>query len=59
MLITEVDTDRVFEINPDGEVVWDWIVERWNKDFVPEIMQGIRYDEKFAAFVNRKKENKK
>jgi hypothetical protein len=52
ILITEVDPGRVFEINAEGEIVWDWIVERWNKDFVPEIMEGTRYGPEYAGFVS-------
>lgn len=55
ILITEVDAGRVFEISAKGEIVWDWIAERWNKDFVQEIMQGTRYDEELAAFAAKRR----
>ena len=59
ILITEVDPGRVFEINPNGEVVWDWIVERWDKDSVPEIMRGVRYSTEFASFTSKLKKDEK
>jgi hypothetical protein len=59
MIITEATPGRVFEINPDGEIVWDWIVERWNKDYVPEIMQGIRYGSEYADFVRGLRKDEK
>ena len=52
MLITESGPGRVFEINTDGEIVWDWIVERWDEDSVAEIMQGTRYGVEYADFMS-------
>lgn len=57
MLITETEPGRVFEINPNGKVVWSWIAPRWNKDFTREIQQATRYGEEYASFVNESTKN--
>lgn len=52
MLITEAQAGRVFEITPEGKVVWDWIAPRWDKNNVAEILEGTRYGEEYASFIN-------
>ncbi len=59
MIITEAVAGRVFEINPNGEIVWDWIVERWDKDSVPQIIEGTRYSIDFASFTSRLRKEEK
>ncbi len=51
MLITEACAGRVFEVTANGDVVWSWIVSRWNKNTVPEILEGTRYDAEYAGFI--------
>jgi hypothetical protein len=53
LLVTEPHAGRVFEINRNGEVVWNWIVSRWNKKLVPDVQEGTRYGVEYASFVNR------
>jgi hypothetical protein len=52
MLITEAQAGRVFEINADGKVVWNWIAPRWDKKNVAEVLNGTRYTAEYADFVN-------
>ena len=59
ILITEAQTGRVFEITATGEVVWDWISPRWDKNSVPEILEGTRYSEEFAGFINKLRKDEK
>ncbi len=42
-LITESNSGRVFEITPDGEIVWEWINYPFNEKRVPEVLEGTRY----------------
>ncbi len=55
ILITESVPGRVFEINANGKVVWNWIMPRWNKKYISSIQEGTRYSWEFTAFVDRKK----
>jgi hypothetical protein len=59
MLITESYAGRVFEITPSGKVVWSWIMPRWDKNSVPEILEGTRYSEEFAGFTNKLRKDEK
>ena len=59
MLITEAWAGRVFEINTEGEVVWRWISPRWNKDKVPEMLDGIRYGLDYASFASGLRKDEK
>jgi hypothetical protein len=59
ILITESTAARIFEINADGRVVWDWIAPRWKKNKVPEIYDGIRYSVEFADFTSKLRKDKK
>ncbi len=43
LLITEARRSRVFETDPSGEIVWEWVQERYNDDLVPEVPEGTRY----------------
>lgn len=45
ILITECAAGRVFEVNLEGEIVWDWYTSKWDEDHVGEIMQGTRLPE--------------
>jgi len=41
-LIVEADAGRVFEISPEGETVWEWIQQPFDKKNVPEVLEGTR-----------------
>ena len=43
LLITEARRGRVFETDPSGRVVWEWVHEKYNSDFIPEVLEGTRY----------------
>ena len=43
MLITEFDAGRVFEVDKDGTVVWEY-VNHFDDEFVGEITNAARYD---------------
>ncbi|MFC1527655.1 arylsulfotransferase family protein [Candidatus Neomarinimicrobiota bacterium] len=43
-LITEARAGRVFEISPEGETVWEWIQKPYDHEFVPEVLEGTRYN---------------
>lgn len=43
-LITEARAGRVFEISPEGETVWEWIQQSFDKKYVPEVLEGTRYN---------------
>jgi hypothetical protein len=49
-LITEAGTGRVFEINRDREVVWEWVMPRWDETGVAEVLEGTRYP---SGFLDR------
>jgi hypothetical protein len=59
MLITESWAGRVFEINANGEVVWSWIAPRWEKNKVPEVLDGIRYGAEYASFTSGLRKDEK
>ena len=52
LLISEPQAGRIFEVTPEGETVWSWLVERWasNDSLVPETLDGNRYPFAFADF---------
>jgi len=43
-LITESETGRIFEISQEGETVWEWIQQPFDRKTVPEVLEGTRYD---------------
>jgi hypothetical protein len=43
LLITEAQAGRVFEVDPNGKLVWEWINQPDDKGLVAEIMGGTRY----------------
>jgi len=49
-LITEPHGGRVFEIDPSGDVVWDWVVETRGDGLTPEVLEGTRYPAEMAKF---------
>jgi len=52
ILIGEPYAGRIFEVTPDGELVWSWLAARWAKGDVrvPESHDGTRYPPEFAEF---------
>jgi len=53
LLITECWRGRAFEVDEAGETVWEWVAEKYSREFVPEILEGTRYDlslEQIAAW---------
>jgi len=47
-LITEAHGGRVLEIDTDGNLVWNWIIETRGDGLVPEVLEGSRYPEDYA-----------
>lgn len=43
LLITEARAGRVFETDPSGRTIWEWIHEPISDDLIPEVMEGSRY----------------
>lgn len=52
ILITETDAGRVFEVTPDGTMVWAY-VNQWDEDEVAWISGGTRYPDHFRTIGNR------
>ena len=48
-LLTEAEFGRAFEVTPDGQVVWSFIL-RYDRERVLNINGAIRYPEAFARF---------
>ena len=42
-LITEAIAGRVFEIDADGEMVWEWFQQPYDSELVAEVLEGTRY----------------
>lgn len=49
-LITEAHGGRIFEIDPEGRLVWNWIIETQGDGWVPEVLEGSRYPAHMADF---------
>jgi hypothetical protein len=49
-LITEAHGGRVFEIDTNGDTVWNWIIETRGDGLVPEVLEGTRYPAELAEF---------
>jgi len=43
LLITEARRGRVFEVDRDGRLVWEWVAPLYGDDLVPEVLEGTRY----------------
>ncbi len=43
LLITEAQRGRIFETDPSGKIVWEWVHERYNDELIPEVLEGTRY----------------
>ena len=44
LLITEARRGRVFETDPSGRTVWEWVQERYNDELISEVLEGTRYN---------------
>ena len=42
-LIIEAQAARVFEVSPGNEVVWEWIAQPFDDEYVAEVFEGTRY----------------
>jgi len=51
LLITEFSAGRVFEVDPDGDVVWEFI-SRYDEDETAEIADAIRYPENYFTVTD-------
>jgi len=51
-LITEARAGRVFEATPAGEVVWEWIHQPYDADYVSEVLEGTRYSYSESDIAN-------
>ena len=43
-LITEARAGRVFEVNPAGKLVAEWVQQPYDDKRVPEVLEGTRYN---------------
>ena len=43
-LITEAGAGRIFEISSEGKTVWEWIQQPFDSKYVPEVLEGTRYN---------------
>jgi hypothetical protein len=43
-LVTEARAGRVFEIDPGGRIVWEWVQQPNDAEMVPEVLEGTRYN---------------
>lgn len=50
LLITESLEGRVFEVTPEGEVVWSYI-NRYDEDEAYRVTEGTRYDDSYREFA--------
>ncbi len=48
-LITEANAGRVFEVTPAGEMVWNWVIDSADGDYLAEVLEGTRYSAEYAA----------
>lgn len=46
VLIADTITGRVIEVNPKGDVVWEFI-NRYDDQFVAQVMDAVRYSEDY------------
>jgi hypothetical protein len=44
MLLAEAKGGRVVEVAPNGETVWEWIIEPYNESKVSRVMTAVRHD---------------
>ena len=51
ILITETDAGRVFEISPEGDIVWSFVNE-WDEQSVGWVMQATRYPDSYASIAD-------
>ena len=44
MLLSEAKSGRVVEVAPNGETVWEWIIEPYDESKVSRVMTAVRHD---------------
>jgi hypothetical protein len=44
MLLAEAKAGRVVEVAPNGETVWEWIIDPYNESKVSRVMTAVRHD---------------
>jgi len=44
MLLTESNAGRIVEVTADGRTVWEWIKAPYDREQVPVVTKGTRYD---------------
>lgn len=42
-LLTESRAGRVVAVAPDGRPVWEWLIEPYDAERVPDVSEGTRY----------------
>ncbi len=50
-MITEAQTGRAIEVTPEGEIVWEWINDRYDDVLTPEVLEVTRYENITADVV--------
>jgi hypothetical protein len=50
-LITEANAGRVLEVTATGELVWNWVIESREGDYLPEVLEGTRYPASATDFL--------
>jgi len=48
-LIAEANAGRLFEVDPAGNTVWNWVIDSADAEYVPEVLEGTRYPLEYAA----------
>lgn len=54
-IIVEAGAGRVFEITPDGKVVWEWVNDTYDKKRIPEVVGATRYSYDYLKMSTWKK----
>jgi hypothetical protein len=44
MLLAEAKAGRIVEVAPNGETVWEWIIEPFSDSKVSRVMTAVRHD---------------
>jgi len=52
-LITEAQAAHVFEVSPEGELVWEWVGQPYDDKYSAEILGGTRYPDISASDVRQ------
>jgi hypothetical protein len=44
MLLTETKAGRVVEVAPNGQTMWEWVIQPYSESKVSRISQATRHD---------------